>query len=159
MIRQVAASLPEFSLAGFITDEIRTERGREGFRLTTLDGRDAVMAHVDFRTPHRVGKYKVDVKAVDQLVHSALMLDANVDIYLVDEIGKMECLSRVFVSSMRSVLDSGKPVVASIAMRGVGFISEVKKREDCVIWEVTRHNRGTLKESVLDWIRSNLRHG
>jgi len=153
-MRKVAASLSGRSLAGFLTDEIRSERGREGFRLITLNGQEAVMAHVNFRTPHRVGKYKVDVRAIDRLVESALPVEGDIDLYLVDEIGRMECLSTVFVVRMRSVLDSAKPVVATVAIRGEGFITEVKHRRDSVVWEVTSQNRDALPDSVLTWAKA-----
>jgi nucleoside-triphosphatase len=76
--------------------------------------------------------------------------------YLADEIGKMECLSQAFVAGMRSVLDSGKPVVASVAKKGEGLISEVKRRKDSVVWEVTHKNRDALTDQVVGWIKSRL---
>jgi nucleoside-triphosphatase len=158
IIRKVAESLSGYDLAGFVTDEIRTERGREGFRLITFDGQEATMAHVDFRTRYRVGRYGVDVQTVDRLVKSALRLLPHAGIYLVDEIGKMECFSSAFVAGMRSALDSGRPVVASIARKGEGLVGEVKRRRDCVLWEVTHHNRNAMPERVLDWIKGTLAH-
>jgi nucleoside-triphosphatase len=153
VIRKVATSLSGFGLAGFVTDEIRTERGREGFRLITFDGQEAVMAHIDLHTPHRVGRYRVDLQAIDRLVQSALNLKRNADLYLVDEVGKMECLSAAFVTGMRSVLNSGKPVVATVASRGEGFIEEVKQRQDSVVWKVTHENRNALPGLILDWLK------
>ncbi len=156
VIRKVAASLSGYTLAGFVTDEIRTERGREGFRLITFDGSEGVIAHVNFQTPQRIGRYRLDVQTIDRLVRSALRLEQNIDVYLVDEIGKMECLSKVFIACMRSVLDSGKPVVAAVAKKGEDFISEVKRRGDSVTWEVTRQNRDALPDSIFAWINRKL---
>ncbi len=152
VIRKVASALSGRGLAGFLTDEIRTGRGREGFRLITFDQREATMAHVNFRTPHRVGKYGVDVPTIDRMVESALRIGGDAQLYLVDEIGRMECLSGVFIGAMRAVLDSGIPVVASVARKGEGFIAEVKRRPDAVLWEVTRQNRDALPDLVLSWI-------
>jgi len=157
VIRKVAERLAGHRLAGFLTDEIRSEHGREGFRMITLDGHGAVMAHVGFRMPHRVGKYGVDVPAIDRLVEFALKLDPRVNVYVVDEIGKMECLSEAFVERMQSVLDSGKPVVASVAQKGEGFVREVKGRPDAVVWQVTHQNRNALPDSVFDWIKAELK--
>jgi nucleoside-triphosphatase len=80
------------------------------------------MAHVDLPGPPRVGRYGVDVAAIDAVVDEVLAPRAGVDLHLVDEIGKMECLSPRFVRAMRALLDSGAPVVATIALRG-GFIA------------------------------------
>ena len=50
-----------------------------------------------------------------------------VDAYLIDEIGKMECLCPQFIGAMRRLLE--EPIlVASIALRGGGIIAEVKNR-------------------------------
>lgn len=152
-IRKVAASLSGLLLRGFYTEEIRVAGERRGFRLVTLDGHERVMAHVSVRGPHRVGKYGVDVALVDDVADSVLAASAPADLYLVDEIGKMECLSSRFVGAMRALLDSTRPVVATVAQRGGGFIAEVKQREDVLLWEVTPGNRDGLPDRVRAWLR------
>ena len=76
------------------------------------------------------------------------------DVYLVDEIGKMECLSERFVTSVRRLLDSRLTVVASIALRGSGFIAEVKRREDCELWTLSRANRDAMPARMLEFVRA-----
>jgi nucleoside-triphosphatase THEP1 len=82
-----------------------------------FDGTERVIAHIDFPKMHRVGKYGVDVGAIDEATE-LLADDPAVQVYLVDEIGKMECLSERFVAAMRTLLIGPKPVVATIALRG-----------------------------------------
>ena len=110
------------------------------------------MAHTDFHGRDRVGRYGVDVVVIDELAASTLGLSTDVSVYLVDEIGKMECLSPAFVEAMRTLLDSPKRVVATIGARGGGFIAEVKAREDAELLEVTRANRDDLPGRVLAWL-------
>jgi len=153
-IRKVAASSSGLRLRGFYTEEIREAGERRGFRLVTLDGQERVMAHVAFRGPHRVGKYGVDVALVDEVADSVLAASPPADLYLVDEIGKMECLSSRFVGAMRALLDSTRPVLATVAQRGGGFIAEVKRREDVLLWEVTLGNRDETPDRLLAWLRS-----
>ena len=152
VIRKVAAALSDRRLGGFYTEEIRVGGERWGFRLATFDGRERVMAHVDFPGPHRVGKYGVDVSVIDAVAAAALAVTDRVDVYLVDEIGKMECLSPKFVAALRALLDSRKTVVATIAQRGGGFIAEVKQRKDAELWELTRGNRDEAPPRVLAWL-------
>ena len=45
---------------------------------------------------------------------------------------------------MRTLLDSPTVVVATVALRGGGFIAEVKERPDPDIWQVTASNRDDL---------------
>lgn len=73
-------------------------------------------------------------------------------VYLVDEIGRMECLSPEFVRTMRRLLDSGRPLVATIAQHGGGFIDEVKRRPDVEVWTVTRENRDALAGRIVEWV-------
>ncbi len=46
---------------GFCTGEIRSGRARPGFRLVTLDGENAILAHVDIHSQYRISKYGVDI--------------------------------------------------------------------------------------------------
>ncbi len=153
VLREVAARLSGCKVGGFYTEEIRTPDGeRSGFRIAGFDGRRAVMAQTEFPGPHRVGRYGVDVAAIDALAPSFLAPAAPVEIYLVDEIGKMECLSEKFVAAMRGLLDAGKPVVATVALHGEGFIDEIKRRPDVQMWQVTRTNRDILANDILAWL-------
>ena len=45
------------------------------------------------------------------------------------------------------------PVVATIALRGGGFIAEVKNRPDVQIVEVTQDNRQTLPGQIATWVK------
>jgi len=152
IIRKVAAALSGRRIGGFYTREIRAGRERRGFQLVTFDGREWIMAHVDVGGPARVGKYGVDVAAVEAAATSALATD-RAELYLVDEIGRMECLSPGFVAAMRQLLGSPVMVVATVALHGDGLISEVKQQADAEVWTVTRANRDDLPARVLGWVQ------
>jgi nucleoside-triphosphatase len=111
------------------------------------------MAHVGFRSP-RVGRYGVDVSAIDAVAETALALDPAVDLYIVDEIGKMECLSQRFIGAMRALLDSEKRVLASLARSGGGFIREVRELRYAELVELTLRNRDALVGRIITWIGS-----
>jgi nucleoside-triphosphatase len=67
---------------------------------------------------------------------------------IIDEIGKMECLSPAFVQAVTRVLDGPVPVVATVAAKGSGLIAQVKVRPDVEIIEVTVANRDRLSEEL-----------
>jgi nucleoside-triphosphatase len=168
VIRRVAAALRDRHLGGFYTEEIRSHGQRQGFRLITFDGQpektpdharaanleaaSEVIAHADLPKTWRVGKYGVAVPALDALVEKALALEPRTEVYLVDEIGKMECLSPRFIAAMRALLAGNRPVVATIALKGVGFIAEVKQLPQALLWLVTPKNRDQIPDQVLAWI-------
>jgi nucleoside-triphosphatase THEP1 len=76
----------------------------------------------------------------------------SVDGYLIDEIGKMECLCPQFIKAVRRILDGPVPLVATIGLRGGGFIAEVKNRRDSWLVEVTHTNRQSLPSQVAEWV-------
>jgi len=155
VIRRVAEALKAERIAGFYTEELRSRGERLGFRIVTLDGRSGTMAGVDIRSPHRVGKYGVDVAAIDALAAATLGPEAA-EVFLVDEIGKMECASSAFVAAMHRLLAADRVLVASVALKGDGLIAEVKRLPGVVPREVTAQNRNRLPEEVVRWMRERL---
>jgi nucleoside-triphosphatase len=113
-------------------------------------GEPVIIAHVELAKTHRVGKYGVDVAAIDAAVEAALAARRGTTLYLIDEIGKMECLSERFVAAMRRLLDGKVPVVATVARRGGAFIAEVSRREDCELWTLTRANRDAMPFEIIN---------
>ncbi|MBD3161159.1 MAG: AAA family ATPase [Candidatus Eisenbacteria bacterium] len=156
VIRRTADALRNLAISGFRTDEICSRRGRTGFRITTFDGRSAILAHTGISSPHRVGRYGVDIEALDRIVESELQPDAGVDLFLVDEIGKMECFSDRFVTSVHDLLEAKVVLVATIQQGSDGFVGVVKQREDIEIWEVTFDNRDSLPTRIVTWIRGRI---
>jgi len=150
-LRRAAERLRGRRLGGFYTEEIRRRGERVGFRAVTFDGQTWDLARADRPGPPRVGRYGVDVAVMDTLA-ARLAPDARVDAWLIDEIGKMECLSRAFVTAMRVLLDGRAPVVATVARRGTGFIADVKRRKDAELWTISRATRDKLPDTIVEWV-------
>ena len=93
-------------------------------------------------------KYGVDNSAIDALALSALSRALAPEAYLVDEIGKIECMSREFVAAMKALFAMGRPIVATVALRGDGFNAEAKALPNAELWRVTRENRDCLPEQI-----------
>ncbi len=110
------------------------------------------MAHVDLPKHYRVGRYGVDVAAIDELSSTALAREPLADIYLVDEVGKMECMSTGFIHSLLALLDEQCTIVGTIARAGGGLIADLKRRPGSILWEVTRDNREEMVAHVLSWL-------
>lgn len=129
---------------GFYTREIRERGKRRGFELVSLDGERMTLAHTDFAHGPSVGKYKVDLPGFEAFLDRLASPEGGAGLVLIDEIGKMECLSPKFNRYTEKALDAPPPLVASIASKGAGFIDAVKKREDVRLTEVTENNRDDL---------------
>jgi nucleoside-triphosphatase len=152
VIRRTADELKgQSGLRGFYTEEIRDKGQRLGFRLVSFDGKASVVAHVEFPKLHRVGQYGVDVQTLDAAA-TLLRPDPRARVYLVDEIGKMECLSTKLVDAMHLLMSNCAPTIATISALGGGFIAEAKRHPESELWYVTRANRNELPSRALSWL-------
>jgi len=141
---------------GFYTEEMRTGGIRQGFRIITLDGQEAVLAHVDISSPYRVSKYRVDIDALDRVGVSALRQALKeADLVVIDEIGKMELLSPRFKEAVTQALNSGKRVLGTIMLNPHPFVDEIKHRPEVEVLFLTRGNRPEIMKRVLDWLAFN----
>jgi nucleoside-triphosphatase len=154
LIEKVAAQL-KVPVAGFITREIRRQRNRVGFSIDTFEGRKGVLAHVDFKGGFHVGKYGVQLETIEKIAIPSLRTSNSDVLIVIDEIGKMECLSEVFRKAILAVMDSANPVVATIAMKGDAFIQSLKSREDVSVIELNHSNREIMVSKLLNAILGN----
>jgi nucleoside-triphosphatase len=151
LVEKIAIQL-SVPTVGFITREIRQEGNRVGFSIDTLDGRNGVLAHIDFKSRFRVGRYGVRIETIDEIAVPSLKASSANVLIVVDEIGKMECLSAVFRKAIMGVLDAPNSVLATIAMKGGPFIQGLKAREDVTVIQLDQANRDTLVSSLLSSI-------
>ena len=148
VVKKVYSMAPD-RFAGFWTQEIREKDRRLGFEIVTTEGHRAPLAHVEFDSPHRVGRYGVDVRGFEEVVMPLLenALHRRDKIILVDEIGKMELLSRRFAEWVKEMLNSDVSVLATIPIKDVHPLVSKIRREYPVI-EVTLKNRNDLPREI-----------
>jgi len=134
VMRRVKGLLAGKRTRGFLTDEIRNERGeRLGFQIETLDGRIAPLAGVGLRSPNRIGRYGVDLDALNAVAVPALALEERA-ICLIDEIGKMECLSGAFSEAVlplhgsQLVADANLPVLEHVGAQPAAVRERIEQR-------------------------------
>jgi nucleoside-triphosphatase len=148
-LRRVCDALRVEPLRGFYTEEVRVGGVRQGFRLVTFDGEERTIADVRRPGAPRVGKYGVDVAAIDEVARRVLAPDPAVALFVIDEIGKMECLAEGFVDAVRALLARSRPVLATVSLRGEGLIEEVKRDPRARLVHLTRDNRERLPGEVV----------
>lgn len=152
LIRKIVASLDR-PAGGFYTREMRQGGRRVGFEMVTLDGRSAVLAHVEFNSLQRVGNYGLDLSALDGLGVGALRaaLQAG-ELVVVDEIGPMELRSARFRQAVLEILGSDKSMLGSIASKETPFTDQVKRHPSVKLIEVTPANREALVARILEML-------
>lgn len=153
IIEKLIRNFRDFTVCGFFTKEIRESGRRAGFSLNIIGGHPSVLAHVNFRSRYRVGSYKVDIEEFEQQLKKMNLTSSESRVIIIDEIGKMECFSEEFHRTVNALLETDKVIIATIAAKGVGFISEIKNRRDCRLINVTRENRDTLSDEIEKIVR------
>lgn len=156
VIKKVAQRLGEHA-GGFYTAEIRNPEGRRvGFRLITLSGAEAVMAHVELRGHGRpqVSRYGVDVDAIDRVGVAALRdaMSAGKTV-IVDQLGKMELFSDAFKEVVWDAVERDTPVLGTVMRGSQPWVDSLRGEDKVVVWEVTKTNRDTLPDRIVAWWR------
>jgi len=134
---------------GFYTEEIKENNRRVGFKIISLDNQEGILAHISIKNSRRVGRYGVNIYDLENIgvkcLNQALKDD---DLILIDEIGKMEVFSEEFKEKVLDCLNSKKIVLATISIGGDKFISNIKRRDDIILFEITKENRNKLIEII-----------
>ncbi len=151
VIRKVLSLLPSgLKVGGFFTEEVREGGERVGFQIVTVDGQKAWLARKGFLSPRKVGKYGVNVEAIESVIIPVLdKAIEQADLIVVDEIAKMELSHPAFAEIVWRCLESSKPVLGTIQRSNLPFIERVKARADTQIFEVTKENRDILPEKIV----------
>ena len=149
LIRKIAGKIQPLSMAGFYTLEIKSRGVRSGFELRGLNGERRILAHVGMESRHRVGKYGVDTPGFEAFFEKLDLFNPRVQLIVIDEIGKMELFSKRFRALVLQALGTNKSLLATIALKGEGFIQELKHRPDVHLLTVTRDNRDHLLAEII----------
>jgi nucleoside-triphosphatase len=152
LIEKVAQSISR-PATGFFTQELREKGRRVGFSITTLQGKTGVLAHQSIRSTFRVGKYGVNLEDLDQIAVPSMIPSAPDQIVVIDEIGKMECFSRLFKETLTKVLSSDNLVIGSVAIKGDRFIQSIKKRDDVSLVSITEKTRDAALQLFFEKLR------
>jgi nucleoside-triphosphatase len=132
------------AVRGFVTHEVREGGTRVGFEVETLDGRRALLAHVDLPGPPRVGKYGVDLEAFERIALQALEAPGRGTVVVIDELGKMELVSKRFREAVSRLFETSLSVVATVHVARHPFTDAVKRRADVERVRVTHASRDEL---------------
>jgi nucleoside-triphosphatase len=155
LIERVLQQLPgSLRLAGFTTTEERDPSGqRTGFRMLTVEGKQAELARVGLRTSVQVGRYGVNLEAVERLALPELAR-RDVDLIVIDEIGKMECASERFRHAVEDALAAPVSVLASLGNARLPFFLALRARPDVELLTLTEHNRDAMVAALCARLQS-----
>lgn len=144
-----ALELARVLAGGFFTEEIRERGARVGFALETLDGRRTTLAHVNQRGSPRVGKYGVDLAALERVGVPAIREAVRQGrLVVVDEIGKMELASPAFREAVEEAILSPAVVLGTILSAPHPWADRIRARPNVRLIPVTPANRDALPQEL-----------
>jgi nucleoside-triphosphatase len=156
LIRAVLERLEGVSCSGFYTEEKRHRGQRVGFAIVTLDGETGTLASLGTQPP-TIGKYSIHLEEFEKLALPRLESHArHAELYVIDEIGKMELLSSKFKTTIIDLLAQPTHLLATVAKKGNGFLKEIKSRSDIEVIEVTRASRDQLPQKIIERITKSV---
>lgn len=148
------------SIGGILTEEMLLDEERVGFKLRSLtDGNEHTLAHRDHPGPLRVGRYCVELGTVRHIAIPAIQeAIASRELIVIDEIARMQLVSRPFSDVVLEAIRSPKPVLGTVHSRSHVFTDKLKQRPDVLLIELTQENRDEMLELVLEQLGLLLRN-
>jgi len=123
----------EFKVGGMITQPIIEDKKRTGFSVIDWETKEtAVLAHVDISSKFMVGKFGVDLKALEEVgVASLKKASEEADVIVIDEVGRMEVESNSFVQAVKDALDLDKPIILTLHKKSRNpLLQDIRRRDD-----------------------------
>lgn len=149
-----------WKLGGIITQEVRENSERIGFRLRDISsGKVGWLAKKKEGGGPRIGRYSIVTADLETIGVEALEAAAGdgPEIVLIDEIGPMEMTSQNFRRAVSALLHSGKILVAIVRF-GTNYkeLEAALTRPDAVNIILTRGNReaslNLIGSRIEDWL-------
>jgi len=146
----------DITIGGMITEPVIEKGERKGFYVQDiLTGEKGVFAHENIESRRMVGKYGIDTSALDEIgVNAIRNALEKADIIAIEEVGRMEVESPVFVEVVREALDSDKPMIITLHKKSRNpLLQDIRRRDDIRILEVTIVNRNLLPYKVVSLLK------
>lgn len=138
------------SAGGMLTREIRKCGHRVGFSLVDIaSGEEAVLAHLHHPNGPQVGRYRVNVGALEQVGIAAIRraITEN-ELVIIDEIAPMELCSALFAPAVEEALACSNSLIISTHAQSDHLLAHRARRELTLV-RVKLGNRDRLVDEVL----------
>ena len=157
----------EFRVGGMITKSVYDEKTGRKVGFNIVDWRtkaEGLFAHVEFETKFKAetedGVFWVDVEVLERIGVGAIegaMKAPDVDIIIIDEVGKMEMHSDRFCKMVTDCLDAPKPVIMTLHKKSRNpLLQDIRRRDDVRILEVTAVNKNLLPYKIEKILKDRL---
>jgi nucleoside-triphosphatase len=146
LLRDIISELKNKGLrvGGFISPEEQHHGTRTAFYVKDIEsGKIETLASVDGDGP-KISKYHVNVKSFESIAIQAMERADTYDVFVIDEIGRMEMESEKFVQLLDGILESEVPLIATVHQEYVETYCSSGE-----IFELDESNRGVIRFDIL----------
>ncbi len=154
-IARIADMLGVRRCAGLLAGEILENDRRVGFSSLGLHSRrQIILAHHNIDRIYAIEDFGVDLKAFEELCcaeFASAMSDEKIPFIIVDEIGRMQLLSKQFEQLLIQIAESDKTLIATICYDDdLDFAREFKQREDAKLFILNEENRDHIPLKIVE---------
>ena len=149
LINHLLRDLSPLLIRGFHKEAIKENEILKGFRIITFKFEELILAHIHIEGPDRYQAFGLNLDGFDKIVENQLSINNPVELFMVDEVGPMECISKKFRHKFIEILDSEIPVIATLTSMEILGTLDIKKRKDISLLKMTHSNRNSMWKNVL----------
>ncbi|CRL01866.1 CLUMA_CG015217, isoform A [Clunio marinus] len=158
IIKDLRTKVQSLSLQGFYTEEVRDEKGeRIGFDVVSLEGNRGILSRTKAGMNYKVGKYIVYVQEFEDFIFREVKQSDHTSLLVIDEIGKMELLSRKFEIFINNLIcsNSNFRVIATVPLKTpLKLIDKLKQHPKSRTFHITKSNRETVYDDIFQSTKS-----
>jgi nucleoside-triphosphatase len=149
LLKHLAEQVRGGPVDGFVLDELRDGDERLGWWLSSLDGRQALLAHRRMDSPYRAGPYRVNVSLLDTLAVSIVRRAMRHSlVLLLDELNRMVLCSTALREVLEDAFDRGPRIVATAGLHAGPLVDRLKRRPDVELVPLSSGTRRHVTEEL-----------
>jgi len=137
-------------IGGISTPEMREGGRRVGFEIIDImNGERGILAHINQKEGPRISKYRVNLEDLTTfgVLGIKRALEEKANFIIIDEIGKMELVSKEFQEVVWDALNSQK-VLGTIGQISHPFVTKIYERDDLRVITLSIQNRDQIFEHL-----------
>ena len=141
---------------GFLTPEVRKGGKRIGFDIEDIYNHEFhKLARVgEYNTQYKLGKYRIFTEEFDKVISSLEEVNPTmVDLFIIDEIGKMELYSSQFQTLIKNLFNSDNQIIATIGQKLNHPIKDfLLKNQEIILLYLNRENQEKIFNKIISVI-------
>ncbi|KAK1320053.1 hypothetical protein QJS10_CPA03g02426 [Acorus calamus] len=113
--------------------------------------------------PPGVGKTTLVMRVLEKLMNSnpCLNVKDDTDLFIIDEVGKMELFSSTFYPAVLEIIGSNIPILASIPIPKFGHdipaVARLRNHPGATVFTLSKSNRDAIEEEIYSQLVGLLR--